>query len=56
MKNKVYIRIIPKNNSVEFNFDLFEGDIDKDIKYWKKFKGVDTRYFELKEVKPKKRR
>lgn len=53
MKNKVYLRIIePRFLGEETSLDIFEDDIEKDKKHWKKLGYIKkVRYFELKEAK-----
>ena len=45
----IYLRVI-KNRHNKEDFDLFDGDIEKDRKYWKKYHNSIARYFKLKEV------
>ena len=50
---KVYLRVLEAERIVgsKTEMDLFEGDIEKDRKYWKEHHNTEARYFELKEVK-----
>jgi hypothetical protein len=49
---KSYLRVIyPKNKGQTETLELFEGNIKKDKKYWKKYQERKVRYFELKEKK-----
>jgi len=55
---KVYLREIKISRSkykVETSLEIFEGDIEKDKKYWKQYHdAISVRYFELKDVIPRK--
>ena len=48
-RNKTYLRITNSSLST-IVIDFFEGDINKDKIYWKKYHKIKPRYFELKEI------
>ena len=53
----IYLREIRKigQTIVQVRLEIFEGDIKKDKKYWKKYQRAQSiRYFELKEIKSEK--
>ena len=50
---KITLRIVhyPLKHSIRTDIDTFEGDIEKDKKYWKEHHNANARYFELKEIR-----
>ena len=50
---KTYLRAIKSNRHTnrKDKVSLFEGDVEKDRRYWKKYQEATARYFELKEFK-----
>lgn len=50
---KIYLREVKMTygSPPETKLEVFEGNIEEDKAYWKKYHNVKARYFELKELK-----
>ena len=50
--NEIYLRDVKFNTpGVKDILDIFQGDIEKDSIYWKKYHNAKSRYFKLQEKK-----